>query len=129
MADAPLLALLEHIEAFSSRDNARYARALAIPFVHLWADGAILRYDTAADVDLAAHLATAGLDRRSFERAQLEQTDLVLDWPELKAFRVIFTRRRPGGEPSGRWEALWVTLRADGEWKLKLRIGARRLSD
>jgi hypothetical protein len=125
-AGTPLEALVEHAGAFSSRDNERYADNLALPFVHLWPDGSILRYESRADVDLHGHYAKAGLDARNFGHTALDEADLVLDWPDLKAFRVKFTRFAPDGAASGQSEAIWAVIREGGAWKLKSRIGAMR---
>lgn len=122
-----LKALLEHAAAFSSRDNRRYADNLSLPFVHLWQDGEILRYDDRSDVDLFEHYARAGLDAENFGRTELDEANLILDWDDLKAFHVKFTRYAPEGGEAGRAEAIWVTFRDDGCWKLKLRIGAVRI--
>ena len=122
-----LEALIEHVAAFSSKDNARYADNLSLPFVHLWQDGAILRYDHRSDVDLLGHYARAGLDAESFARTELDEADLILDWDDLKAFHVKFTRFAPHDGKLGQSEAIWVAIRDGQSWKLKLRIGAARI--
>lgn len=122
-----LKALIEHVAAFSSKDNARYADNLSLPFVHLWQDGAILRYDNRSDVDLFEHYARAGLDAENFERTELDEADLILDWGDLKAFYVKFTRLTRGDGKSSQSEAIWVAIRDGQCWKLKLRIGAARI--
>ena len=124
-AHTALKALIEHAAAFSSKDNRRYADNLSLPFVHLWQNGEILRCEDRGDVDLFEHYARAGLDAENFLRTELDETDLILDWEDLKAFHVKFTRYGPGGGKAGRAEAIWVTTRdEEGRWKLKLRIGA-----
>jgi len=122
-----LKALIEHAAAFSSRDNRRYADNLSLPFVHLWPDGEILRYDNRSDVDLFGHYARAGLDAGNFGRTELDQADLILDWDDLKAFHVKFTRFMPDDGRSSQSEAIWVAIRDGQSWKLKLRIGAARI--
>lgn len=123
----PLKALIEHAAAFSSKDNQRYAENLSLPFVHLWQDGEVLRYDDPSDVDLFKHYARAKLDAENFGRTELDEADLILDWDDLKAFHVKFTRYTLGGHKLGRSEAIWVAIRAGECWKLKLRIGARQI--
>ena len=123
----PLKALIEHAAAFSSKDNRRYADNLALPFVHLWPDGEILRYDDRTGVDLFKHYARAKLDAENFGRTELDEADLILDWDDLKAFYIKFTRYKPDGGKLGQSEAIWVAIRAGGRWKLKLRVGARRI--
>ena len=127
MTDSPLKALIEHLEAFSSRDNRRFAEALSLPFVHLWQNGEMLRYEDQSDVDLLKQYARAGIDEKTFGRTELDEARLVLDWEDLKAFYVRFTRYSAQGGRAGRAEALWVATRDRGCWKLKLRIGARRI--
>lgn len=119
-------ALIEHTAAFSSRDNHRYANCLSLPFVHLWPEGDILRYEDPARVDLSDHYARAGLDARNFGRTELNEARLVLDWQRLKAYHVKFTRYAPGGAGLAQSEALWVAVHAGESWKMKLRIGAER---
>lgn len=122
-----LKALIEHAAAFSSRDNRRYADNLSLPFVHLWQDGEILRYYNRGDVDLFGHYSRAGLDAGNFARTELDEADLILDWDDLKAFHVKFTRFAPDDGKLSQSEAIWVTIRDDECWKLKLRIGAVRI--
>jgi len=122
-----LKALIEHAAAFSSKDNRRYADNLSLPFVHLWQDGEILRYDDRSDVDLFEHYARAGLDDQNFGRTELDDANLILDWDDLKAFHVKFTRYAPEGGKTVRAEAIWVAIRDARCWKLKLRIGAVRI--
>lgn len=119
-------ALIEHTAAFSSRDNHRYAKCLSLPFVHLWPEGDIVRYEDPASIDLLAHYARAGLDARNFGHTELDEARLVLDWQRLKAYHVRFTRYAPEGARLAQSEALWVAVRAGESWKLKLRIGAER---
>lgn len=127
MAGTPLMALIEHLEAFSSRDNRRFAEALSLPFVHLWQDGEIWRYEDRSDVDLLRQYARAEIDEKTFGRTDLDEARLILDWDELKAFYVRFTRYSAAGDNAGRAEAIWVAIRDRGSWKLKLRIGAARI--
>lgn len=127
MTDSPLMALIEHLKAFSSRDNRRFADALSLPFVHLWQDGEIWRYEDPSDVDISKQYVKAGIDAENFGRTELDEARLILDWDDLKAFYVTFTRYTMVGDKAGRAEAIWVTVRDDGCWKLKLRIGARRI--
>jgi hypothetical protein len=127
VAGTPLRALIEHLEAFSSRDNRRFADALSLPFVHLWQDGEIWRYEDPSDVDLLKQYARAEIDDKSFGRTELDEARLVLDWDELKAYYVTFTRYTMAGGSAGSAEAIWVAVRDNGCWKLKLRIGARRI--
>lgn len=122
-----LKALIEHAAAFSSRDNRTYADNLSLPFVHLWQDGEILRYDNPSDVDLFEHYARAGLDAENFGRTELDEADLILDWDDLKAFHVKFTRFMPDDGKLSQSEAIWVAIRSGKCWKLKLRIGAARI--
>jgi hypothetical protein len=127
VSDTPLKALIEHVAAFSSRDNQRFAEILSLPFIHLWQDGEIWRYEDRSDVDLLKQYAKAEIDAENFGRTELDEARLILDWDGLKAFYVRFTRYSAGGDKAGRAEAIWVAIR-DGEcWKLKLRIGARRI--
>ena len=126
-SNTPLKALIEHAAAFSSRDNQRYADNLSLPFVHLWQDGEILRYDDRSDVDLFKHYARAKLDAENFGRTELDEADLILDWDDLKAYYTKFTRHAPQGGNVGQLEAIWVAIRAGECWKLKLRIGAARI--
>ena len=128
MAGAPLQALIEHLEAFSSRDNRRFADAVSLPFVHLWHDGELWRYGEPGDVDLQKQFAKAGIDTKTFGRTELDEARLVLDWEHLKAFCVRFTRYSTAGDRAGQAEAVWVAVRDGAFWKLKLRIGARRMS-
>lgn len=127
MAGTPLKALVEHLAAFSSRDNQRFAGILSLPFVHLWQDGEIWRYDDPGDVDISKQYAKAGIDAENFGCTELDEASLILDWDDLKAFYVKFTRYSAGGDKAGRAEAIWVAVRDGGSWKLKLRIGARRI--
>lgn len=127
MADTPLAALIEHLEAFSGRDNRRFAEALSLPFVHLWQDGEIWRYDEPGDIDISRQYAKAGIDTANYGCTELDEARLVLDWDDLKAYYVIFTRYSAGGDKLGRAEAIWVAIRDGGSWKLKLRIGANRI--
>src|SRR5829696_749521 len=91
-SDTALKALLEHTAAFSSKDNGAYTEALALPFIHLWQDGEILCHEKRADIDLFDHYARGGIDAENYDRTELDQADLILDWEHLKAFRVKFTR-------------------------------------
>ena len=125
--DTPLKALIEHAAAFSSRDNQRFADILSLPFVHLWQDGEIWRYDDPSDVDISKQFAKAGIETENFGRTELDEARLILDWDDLKAFYVRFTRYSVGSDKTGRAEAVWVAIRDGGCWKLKLRIGARRI--
>jgi len=124
-ADTSLEALIEHAAAFSSGDNERYAAGLSLPFVHLWPDGEIMRYDDQRDVDLLSHYRKAGIDPATFRGSELDEAKLILDWEGLKAFHTRFTRHALEGT-LGQSEAIWVALRSPGGWKLKLRIGAAR---
>jgi hypothetical protein len=126
LVNTALQALIEHAAAFSSKDNRRYADSLSLPFVHLWPDGEVLRYDACSDVDLFEHYARAKLDAESFGRTELDEARLILDWDDLKAFYVKFTRYGNDGGKLGQSEAIWVAVRAGGCWRLKLRIGAER---
>jgi hypothetical protein len=123
----PLNALLEHLAAFSSKDDARFAEAVSLPFVHLWHDGELWRYEDRGDIDLLKQYAKSGIDEKTFGRTELDEARLVLDWENLKAYYVRFTRYSSTGDKAGRAEAIWVALRESGSWKLKLRIGARRI--
>ena len=127
MINTPLQALIGHLAAFSSRDNQKFAECLSLPFIHLWQDGEIWQYGSRGDVDLAKQYARAEIDVESFGRTELDEADLILDWAELKAFHVKFTRVMIGGDNAGRAEAIWVVIREGGCWKLKLRIGAARI--
>jgi hypothetical protein len=127
-SDTPLKALIEHLAAFSSRDNRRFAEILSLPFVHLWQDGEIWRYDDSGEVDLSKQYAKAEIDAENFGRTELDEANLILDWDDLKAFHVIFTRYTPEGNKTSRAEAIWVVIRDKGCWKLKLRIGAVRMT-
>ncbi len=120
-------ALIEHAAAFSGKDNERYADTLALPFIHLWPEGRILRYDNSEDVDLFKHYARAKIDAESYGRTELDEAELILDWEDLKAFHVIFTRYTQEGGTLGQSEAIWVAIRSGECWKLKLRIGASRI--
>jgi hypothetical protein len=120
--------LLEHLEAFSSRDNRRLAAALSLPFVHLWQDGEILQYQCRDDVDILRQYAKSGIDEKTFWRTELDAANLILDWVDLKAFCVRFTRYSVAGGVAGRAEALWVVIRDGDSWKMKLRIGAARVN-
>jgi hypothetical protein len=127
VAATALEALIAHAKGFSGGDDESYAETLALPFVHLWPDGEILRYDGAGDVDLLAHYARAGIDAETFGRSELDEARLVLDWPDLKAFHARFTRYTRDGRALGQSEAIWVAVRSGASWKLKLRIGAARV--
>jgi len=122
-----LQALIEHAAAFSGKDNERYAGTLALPFVHLWQDGEILRYDEPGDIDLFKHYARAKIDAKNYGRTELDEAKLILDWEDLKAFHVKFTRYTRESGTLGRSEAIWVAIRSGECWKLKLRIGAVRI--
>lgn len=122
-----LKALIEHAAAFSSKDNERYAETLSLPFVHLWQDGEILHYDDAGDIDLCKHYARAKIDTENFGHTELDEAELILDWEDLKAFHVKFTRYAQEGGTLGQSEAIWVAIRTGECWKLKLRIGAARI--
>ena len=124
MAATPLQALIEHLAAFSGGDNRRFAEALSLPFFHLWQDGEVWRYDEPGEVDISKQYAKAGIDEKTFGRTELDEASLVLDWEDLKAFRVKFTRYTAAGGKAGRAEAIWVAIRDGAFWKLKLRIGA-----
>jgi len=128
MAGTPLEALIEHLAAFSSSDNQKFADALSLPFVHLWQDGEIWRYEDRSDVDLLKQYAKAGIDEKTFGRTELDEARLILDWDGLKAYTVRFTRYSARGGKAGQAEALWVAIRDGGSWRLKLRIGARRIN-
>ncbi len=120
-------ALTEHTAAFSDKDNERYAETLALPFVHLWQDGEILRYDNQGDVDLFTHYARAKIDAANYGHTGLDGAELILDWEDLKAYHVKFTRYTREGCTLGRSEAIWVAIRSGECWRLKLRIGAVRI--
>src|SRR6266571_4553429 len=122
-----LEALIEHAAAFSGKDNVRYTGTLALPFIHLWQDGAILRYADPGNVDLFEHYARAKIDVENYGRTKLDEAELILDWEDLKAFHVKFTRYTREGGTLGRSEAIWVAIRSGECWKLKLRIGAARI--
>lgn len=122
-----LKALIEHAAAFSSKDNERYAETLSLPFVHLWQDGEILHYDDPGDIDLFKHYARAKIDAENFGHTELDEAELILDWEDLKAFHVKFTRNTKEGGTLGQSEAIWVAIRSGECWKLKLRIGAARI--
>ena len=124
MSSTPLRALIEHLEAFSNRDDRRFAAGLSPPFIHLWQDGEVWRYDDPGEVDISKQYAKAGIDEKTFGRTELDEASLVLDWEDLKAFRVKFTRYTVAGGKAGRAEAIWVAIRDGAFWKLKLRIGA-----
>jgi hypothetical protein len=126
-ARTALEALIGHATAFSSKDSEKYAGTLALPFVHLWQDGEILRYDHPGDVDLSRHYARAKIDAGNYGRTELDEAELILDWEDLKAFHVKFTRYTPEGGTLGQSEAIWVAIRSGECWKLKLRIGAARV--
>ena len=126
--DTPLEALIEHLAAFSSGDDQTFAEILSLPFVHLWQDGEIWRYDDRGEVDLSKQYAKAGVDAANFGRTGLDEASLILDWTDLKAFHVRFTRYTSEGKNTGRAEAIWVVIRDKGCWKLKLRIGAARIT-
>jgi len=119
--------LIEHAGAFSGKDNVRYTGTLALPFIHLWQDGEILRYDDPGNVDLFEHYARAKIDVENYGRTKLDEAELILDWEDLKAFHVKFTRYTREGGTLGRSEAIWVAIRSGECWKLKLRIGAARI--
>jgi hypothetical protein len=123
----PLETLIEHLAAFSSGDDRRFSEILSLPFVHLWQDGEIWRYDDGGEVDLSKQYAKAGIDSATFGRTGLDDASLILDWKDLKAFHVRFTRYTSEGNNAGRAEAIWVVIRDEGCWKLKLRIGAARI--
>jgi hypothetical protein len=126
-SNTALKALIEHTAAFSGKDNERYAGTLALPFVHLWQDGEILRYDDPGDVDLFGHYARAKIDAETYGRTELDEAELILDWEDLKAFHVKFTRYAREGGTLGQSEAIWAAIRSGEGWKLKLRIGAARV--
>ena len=71
-----LEALIEHSAAFSGKDNERYAGTLALPFVHLWQDGEVLRYDDPGDVDLFEHYARATIDAENYGRPNCARRSL-----------------------------------------------------
>ena len=125
MMGTPLQVLLEHLAAFSNGDNGRLAAALSLPFVHLWPDGTVWSYDRPDEVDIAKQYEKAGIDAATYGRTELDEARLILDWEELKAFYVRFTRYSADGDIAVRAEAIWVVTRGDAGWKLKLRIGAK----
>jgi hypothetical protein len=120
----PLESLIEHTAAFSSRDNERYADILSVPFVHLWPDGQVWSCDDGRQISLSAHYKAANLTAENFDHTELDHAVVVLDWPDLKAYHVKFSRYTPRGGNAGQSEAIWVVVRADDGWKVKLRIGA-----
>ncbi len=122
----PIEAMLEHLAAFSTGDDRRLAAVLSWPFVHLWPDGDLWRHDAGADVDLRRQYAKAGIEPGTFGWTELDEARLILDWDDLKAFCVRFTRYTRAGERIGESEAIWVTVRDGNGWRLKLRIGAAR---
>jgi hypothetical protein len=127
--DTALGALIEHAAALSSRDDQRCTESLSVPFVHLWQDGEILRYEDSRGGDLLGHFARAKLNPDEFGHTEVDEASLILDWDELKAFYVRFTRYSQGGDKLGQSEAIWVVTRVGRRWKLKLRIGAARVKD
>jgi hypothetical protein len=120
----PLRALLEHAAALSSKDNRRFAETLSQPFMHVWPNGEILEYRDQGDVNLLAQLAKVPIDVESFGQIELESASLILDWTDLKAFRVRFRRYEAQGQNRGQAEGIYVVVR-DGtsSWKVKLSIG------
>ena len=126
-SDTPFKALIEHAAAFSSKDNRRFAENLSLPFIHLSHDGEVWRYEDPSDVDLLKQYAKAGINVENFGRTELDEANLILDWDDLKAFHTKFTRYTTEGEKIGQAEAIWVTIREDTCWKVKLRVGAARV--
>ena len=126
-SDTPLKALIEHAAAFSSKDPQRFAENLSLPFIHLSPDGEIWRYENPDDVDLFRQYTKAGIDVETFGRTELDEANFILDWDDLKAFHTKFTRYAKDGEKINQAEAIWVAIREDKYWKVKLRIGAARV--
>ncbi len=85
MTGTPLKALIEHLAAFSSGDNQRFAEILSLPFAHLWQDGEFWHYEGPRDVDLSKQFVKVGIDADSFGRTELDEARLVLDWDDRKA--------------------------------------------
>ena len=57
----------------------------------------------------------------------MDEAELILDWEDLKAFHVKFTRYAREGGTLGQSEAIWVAIRSGECWRLELRIGAARV--
>ncbi len=128
MAATPIEAMIEHLKAFETLDDAVFARSLAYPFTHLYPDGDTNRWNEPGDVSITRDLQKFGLLRETYGRITLDSCDLVMDLPRLKVFHITATRYATGtATMTSRAEAVWAVLEEAGEWKIKARIGAGHL--
>jgi hypothetical protein len=125
MAATPIEAMIAHLKAFETLDDATFADSLAFPFTHLYPDGDMNRWSAPEDVSVDRDLAKFGLARAIYGRITLDSCAIVMDLPRLKVFHITATRYAPGGtEATSRAQAVWAVLEEGGVWKVKLRIGA-----
>ncbi len=125
MAGTPIEAMIAHLKAFETLDDATFAGSLAFPFTHLYPDGDMNRWSDTADVSVDRDLAKFGLERATYGRITLDSCHLVMDLPRLKVFHITATRYAPGSATiTSRAQAVWAVLEEGGAWKVKLRIGA-----
>ena len=125
MAATPIQAMIAHLDAFQTLDDATFASSLAFPFTHLYPDGDMNQWDSAADVSVDHDLAKFGLLRETYGRITLDSGNLIMDLPRMKVFHVVSTRYAPSSTtPTSRAQAVWAVHEQDGAWKLKARIGA-----
>jgi hypothetical protein len=125
MAATPIEAMIAHLAAFETLDDAAFAATLAFPFTHLYPDLEMNRWDGPQDVSVDRDLQKFGLLRETYGRITLDSCVLVMDLKRLKLFHVTATRFAPGtSTATSRAEAVWAVGEEDGDWKVKLRIGA-----
>ncbi len=125
MAATPIEAMIEHLKAFETLDDAAFARSLSFPFTHLYPDGDVNRWDDPDDVSVERDLQKFGLLRENYGRITLDSCDMVMDLPRLKVFHITATRFGAGTSvATSRAEAVWAVVEETGGWKVKLRVGA-----
>jgi hypothetical protein len=124
MAATPIEALIAHLKAFETLDDAAFAESLAFPFTHLYPDGDMNRWSAPAEVSVGRDLAKFGLERATYGRITMDSCHTVMDLPRVKVFHVTATRYAAGSDVvTSRAQAVWVVLEEGGDWKVKLRVG------